>query len=118
MARAETGHIHLGSSILHHTEGWETKSVKKKKKTAGTHRNTGTAISTPARMHAHKQRKKKSATALPLLLYRRMQPCSLQSENLKDREYTLFLNIPNPTKILQTHARTHNQTHDPLSSRK
>lgn len=29
MARVETGHIHLGSSILHHTEGWETKSLKK-----------------------------------------------------------------------------------------
>lgn len=32
MAHEETGHIHLGSSILHHTENWETKMLKKKKK--------------------------------------------------------------------------------------
>lgn len=32
MARVETGHIHLRSSILHHTEGLETKSVKEKKR--------------------------------------------------------------------------------------
>lgn len=57
MARVETGHIHLGSSILHHREGWETKSLKK---TAGTHRNTRTVISTPACMHAHKHTNKNS----------------------------------------------------------
>lgn len=34
MAHVETGHIHLGDSILHHTEGWETK--KKKKVTGST----------------------------------------------------------------------------------
>lgn len=26
MAHVETGHIHLGTSILHHTGGWETKT--------------------------------------------------------------------------------------------
>lgn len=36
MAHVETGHIHLGSSILHHTEGWETKSLKKRQEHTGT----------------------------------------------------------------------------------
>lgn len=99
MARVETGHIHLGSSILHHREGWETKSLKK---TAGTHRNTRTVISTPACMHAHKHTNKNSVarpvsykkknTASYCKLHRR----SLQYENLKNRKHT--------------------QTHDPLSS--
>lgn len=60
MARVETGHIHLGSSILHHTDGWETKSQREggeKKKKLGTHRNTGTTSSTPAFMHAYEQTK-------------------------------------------------------------
>lgn len=84
MARAETGHIHLGSSILHHTEGWETKSWEKK---AGTHRTTRTARSTPVCTHARKHTNKeiellRGACLLPI----HMQPCSVQYRNLQNQE--------------------------------
>ena len=111
MARVQTGHIHLGSSILHHTEGWETKSLKKKnkkKKTAGTHRRT--ALSTPACMHCtqtHKQRK-----GAPPLRRRYKNTCDHAVyilKSLKNRKYILYV-ILSPAKILQTDTHTHAQT--------
>lgn len=107
MAHMETGHIHLGSSILHHTEGWETKSLKKM---AATHRHTRAAISTPACAHVHKREVHRSA------------PQFTWYENLKNRKLTWYHSEPNKdftdrqTDRRNTHA--HTQTHDPLSSRK
>lgn len=118
MARVETGHIHLHSSILHHTEGLETKSVKKKKD-ARTHRNTRTAIGTPACVHTNTE------NALKRLSYKKhMQPFGLQQENLRNRKHRLYF-ILIPTKNftdrrthIGAHTQTHTETHDPLSSRK
>lgn len=71
MARVQTGHIHLGSSILHHTEGWETKSLKKKtKKKTKNGRNTQKDSFKHTCMHAlhpNTQTKKRSSTTPPPL---------------------------------------------------
>lgn len=53
MARVETGHIHLRSSILHHTEGLETKSVKKKERGKNTQKHKDSYRHTCMRAHKH-----------------------------------------------------------------
>lgn len=64
MARVETGHIHLGSSILHHTDGWETKSQREgeKKKSKG-HTETRGQLQAHlhSRMRTNKQRQESYA---------------------------------------------------------
>lgn len=58
-------------------------------------------------MHAHENtNKEKELQRSARLLYKHMQPCSLQYENLKNRKCILYI-ILNPTKILQTDRHTH-----------
>lgn len=104
MARVETGHIHLRSSILHHTEGLETKSVKKKKE-ARTHRNTRTAIGTPACVHTNTE------NALKRLSYKKTHATIrfTARKPQKQEEHTLFHSGPNKKFYRQTH--THRRTH-------
>lgn len=90
MARVETGHIHLRSSILHHTEGRETKGLKKHLAHTGTQ---GQWACKHTCTYACKQTHR---TAWPSSYAQATQPCSLQDRNLKNRKHT--------------------QTHDPLSS--
>jgi len=106
MARVDTGHIHLGSSIRHHTEGWETKSVDPtKKREAETHRNTQLCAHLHVCVRTNKEEERHRSAPL---VHGRMQP---YGDNLNDREHTLFLDNLNPTKIFtDTHTHTHTHT--------
>lgn len=109
MAHVETGHIHLGDSILHHTEGWET---KKKKKSQDLHENTRTDISTPAHMHACAQTHTQPTTnAARPQCHEHERSCSLGIKILKAQKnkrrvfrhtHTLSLSL--------THTLTHRDT--------
>lgn len=85
MARVETGHIHLGSSILRRAEAWETK----------TGRNTQTHKDSYERTYActgTKEGELSNADAC--------DQCSLQDEHLREGKYRLCVDIPHPTKFL------------------
>ena len=57
MAHVETGHIHLGSSILHHTEGLGNKESKKTVRNTPRHKDSYKQHLHVC-MHAHKQRER------------------------------------------------------------
>lgn len=86
MACVETGHIHLGSSILHHTDGWETKPV-------GARGNTRAAL----RMHAYKHTNKDRHTQIVRHRYTmHIKTCNravLWMKTLKKRKFILYISF-------------------------
>lgn len=113
MARVETGHIHLGSSILHHTEGPGNKESKKtagrntqKHKDSYKHTCTYACTQTPT-ANKEKELHRSDCPFEKRKKKKHMQPCSLQDEKLKNRNHILYI-TRNPTKILQ--ADTHTDT--------
>lgn len=98
MARMETGHIHLRSSILHHTESWGNKELEE-----------GTAMGTPARMQTQ------HTYAAALIWF---APSVMETHT--GMEFTVwkpqtqgthnFSSFFVPPKIVQTHTQTHRDT--------
>lgn len=64
MARVETGHIHLRSSILHHTESWGNKELGKEKKNRENTQKHRTAMGTPARMQTQRTYEEEEAALI------------------------------------------------------
>jgi len=112
MARVETAHIHLHSSILHHTEGWETKSAKKKESKQQEHTETqGHAISTPASIHSQHTNTDKGTSHCPSL----MKTHATKKFTVwipQKQETDTFLSLWTQQRFYRhTHTHTHTRRH-------
>lgn len=119
MAHVETGHIHLRSSILHHTESWETKSLGKKKKynSKNTQKHKDGYGHTCTHADPTHTRRRSYTDLICLCCYGNTQARSLQHKNLKHRKPIIFHHsLSHQWFYRQKH--TQRATHDPLSSRK